>query len=46
MPLSGEEEKQVIKNDVMEICRLAGFICYDMDEATSPELEEQIKGEG
>ncbi len=46
MPLTEEEEKQKIKKDVIEIMRTIGLVCFDIDAATTPELESEIQGEG
>ncbi|KKN03090.1 hypothetical protein LCGC14_1111170 [marine sediment metagenome] len=46
MPLSEEEEAEKIKATVKEILRTAGIVCFDMDDATGPELEEIIQGGG
>ena len=46
MALSEEELKKKLKQRVMELLNNAGLACYDADEATTEELESEIKGEG
>jgi len=49
MALSDEELEQTIVEDVMEILRTNGFSCQvirGVEDIATPELEEQIQGDG